>query len=702
MANNNIKPRKKDSAKLVWDTKPRRAPNPKDIEFQTAEVVLPNPKTAGELPLSFRNGLLGETELDKQKMNRLIWGDNLLAMQALLNQGYEGKINLIYIDPPFDSKADYSHRMTITPSVILPSSSVIPAQAGIQSSDTVEFTKEPSVIERLAYKDTWTGGTDSYLDMLYPRLQLMKRLLAEDGSIYVHCDWHINSYLRILLDEVFGKTNFRNEIARQSVFAHSDPQQFGRNHDTILFYSKSDKWIWNTQYQEYDESYLESGFRNVEPETGRRYQLVSLNAPGGGPPKFFCGKLRTPPAGRHWSGALGKTIGELEGEGRIIISQNDVPRVKYYLDEMLGKVCQSIWTDVFDPQSQSTEKIGFDTQKPASLLERTIKASSNEGTLVADFFAGSGTTGAVAEKLGRRWIMCELGKVGIQVTRARLVEMGARPFLIENIGNYQREMIYLTGGKIWEMQTLILKLYGATPRDKMSGLGIRKTDNLDELVYVGYPDRPITAKKAEELALQAQNLDGRGYKRLVILGWDYEYNYSEALESRLHALKDKIKTKIESRDIPPDIYDYLKKAKSEEDIEPLVNKINFYERPYLKLSAPQIKDKGNGKIEITVSIDKYVLMDIPVSQDTEKGRSDHAALMKLIKDNFAALIDYWAIDWDYDGCTFKSSWQAFRGNGRKAKTVITAATEILENKNRTIAVRVVDIFGNDAAATIGI
>ena len=167
--------RKKDSAKLTWDTKPKRAPNPKDIEFQTAEVVIPNPEKAGQLPFSFRDKLFGEEELDKQKMNRLIWGDNLLAMQALLAQGYEGKINLIYIDPPFDSKADYSHKIKI---------------------DGTEMTKEPSVIERLAYKDTWAGGTDSYLDMLYPRLQLMKRLLAPNGSIYVHLDWHVGHYVK--------------------------------------------------------------------------------------------------------------------------------------------------------------------------------------------------------------------------------------------------------------------------------------------------------------------------------------------------------------------------------------------------------------------------------------------------------------------------------------------------------------------------
>jgi len=300
--------------------------------------------------------------------------------------------------------------------------------------------------------------------------------------------------------------------------------------------------------------------------------------------------------------------------------------------------------------------------------------------------------------------MCELGKVGVQVTRTRLVEAGANPFIIENIGNYQREMIYLTGGRIWEMQHLILKLYGATPRDKMSGLGLRKSDDeIEELVYVGYPDRPVTAKKSEELAMQAQKLDGRGYKRLVILGWDYEYNYHQALEARIRALKDKLRIKIESRDIPPDIYDYLKKAKSEEDIEVFADKIRFYERPYLRLSEPEIREFNEGKIQITVSIKRYVLMDIPVSRGSKKDKEAYQALMKLAKDNFAVLIDYWAIDWDFDGYTFKSQWQAFRGNGRKARTVPIVASETLEKKkNRLIAVRVVDIFGNDAGAKIEI
>lgn len=366
----------------------------------------------------------------------------------------------------------------------------------------------------------------------------------------------------------------------------------------------------------------------------------------------------------------------------------------------LGRLPEDVW-EISIINSQAKERTDFPTQKPEALLKKIIEGNSDENDLIADFFCGSGTALVVADNLNRRWIGCELGKVGIQGTRSRLVEMRAKPFLIENIGNYQREMIYLTGGRIWEMQHLILKLYGATPRDKTSGLGVRKVNNTEELVYVGYPDRPITAKKAEELAIQAQKLDGRGYKRLVLLGWDYEYNYHQALEARKSALKNKLKVQIESRDIPPDIYDYLKKAKTEEDIEALSDKVRFYERPYLRLGKPEVKEAGKDKVQIKIAIKRYVLMDIPVSHTSKKEQESYNALMKLAKDNFAVLIDYWAIDWDYDGYTFKSQWQAFRGNGKRAKTVPVEAAEIMDKKKkRTIAVRVVDIFGNDAGAII--
>ncbi len=622
--------RKKDSAKLTWDTKPKRAPNPKDIEFQTAEVVIPNPEKAGQLPFSFRDKLFGEEELDKQKMNRLIWGDNLLAMQALLAQGYEGKINLIYIDPPFDSKADYSHKIKI---------------------DGTEMTKEPSVIERLAYKDTWAGGTDSYLDMLYPRLQLMKRLLAPNGSIYVHLDWHVGHYVKVMMDEIFGKENFCNEIIwNYGALFKARETLWQRKHDNIYFYCKDpDKFTFNTQFSEYSEGSI--GHYKYEDEKGK-YRFTSTPGPDG------------------------KRI-----------------QKKIYLGE--GSPMTDVWSDIDVLTGQNLQKTGYVTQKNEKLLERIIVASSNEGDLIADFFVGSGTTLAAAEKLNRRWIGCELGKVGIQVTRGRLVEQEANPFIVENIGNYQREMIYLSGGRIYEMQIIILKLYGAEPIKNRHDLGVRKDEKTLELVYCGYPDRPVTARKVEELAREARDLEGTGYKRLVILAWDYEYNYNELLASRLRAAGKDIKTEVVSRQIPPDIYEYLKKARDEEEIETLAEKVKFFEKPYLKLAEPKIDGKS-----ATIGIDNYVLYDFPLGFG-KKADEAREQLLKMVKDNFAVLIDYWAVDWDYDGFTFKSQWQDLRGFGRKTKVVNTKTSHTYEKPGKyTIAIRVVDIFGNDATGTL--
>jgi DNA modification methylase len=627
--------RRKDSAKLVWDSKPRRAPNPKDIEFQTAEVVIPNPAAAGALPLSFRDGVLGEAELDKHQMNRLIWGDNLLAMQALLANGYEGKINLIYDDPPFASSEDYHFPITI---------------------GGEEFTKEPSVIERLAYTDIWAGGLDSYLDMLYPRLQLMKRLLAENGSIYLHCDWRVNSYLRLLLDEIFGRSGFRNEVIWDYSFRMMDlPSFFNRKHDTILFYARSDCSTFNMPKTEWTREDLMAS----------RKQAIHVDKEG-----------------VEWIWMPG-------GKGH---SKNKLRRVDEILAE--GKAVSDVW-QIGIISSSSGERVDYPTQKPEALLERIIKTSSNPDDLVADFFGGSGTTAAVAEKLGRRWITCDFGKVAIQVIRARLVELGAKPFLIENIGNYQREMIYLSGGKIGEMQRIVLKLFGATPHPQHRDLGTKPgEDSQQELIFVGYPDRPVTARKIEELARLAEKLDGAGYRRLVILGWDYDYNYSTELDNRLKHAQPPIKTKIESRTIPPEIYDYLKKAKDEADVEKLASKIHFHEKPYLKMKTPKIQ-AAKDDVQITVGIERYVLFDFPVEKDEQREE-----LLRLVKENFAALIDYWAVDWDYDGATFKSEWQAIRGNGKRISIVPVEAAQTLPKGKRTIAVRVVDVFGNDASATI--
>jgi DNA modification methylase len=562
--------------------------------------------------------------LDKSQWNRLIWGDNLLAMQALLANGYANKIDLIYIDPPFASKSDYTHQITV---------------------ENKKFSKEASIIELLAYTDTWESGLDSYLDMIYPRLQLMKRLLSDTGSIYVHSDWRANSYLRLLLDEIFGSDFLVSEI----IWYYSN--KYGANstafdsfHNTIYLYSKKEKITYNPVY--------------VPVKEARKQPY------------------------RKWNKELGKNEWQRDVQGNYIYVESN------------SKELADVWEiPVINPMAK--ERLGYSTQKPEKLLENVIQASSNEGDLVADFFCGSGTTMAVAERLNRRWIGCNLDKVGIQVSRNRLVEQNAKPFLLENIGNYQRHMIYLSGSKINEMQKIILKLYGAEPRSDRPDLGIRTYEDRDpELVYVGYPDRPVTARKVIELAKDAEILDGTGYKTLSVLAWDYDYNFSTELESQLKK-KQQLNTEINPLTIPPEIYNYLKKAKNEDELENLKDKIVFHEKPYVRISKPEVRDAGNDRVVISLGIDRYVLMNFPIPENQQ------AELRKTIKDNFAALIDYWAIDWDYDGQTFKSRWQAIRGNGKQAKTVIiTASSHELPAGKRTIAVRLVDVFGNDASATV--
>jgi len=420
--------RKKDSARLFWDSKPKRAANPKDIEFQTAEVVIPNPEKAGQLPMSFsafakasvdrRDNLIGEDELDKQKMNRLIWGDNLLAMQALLAQGYEGKINLIYIDPPFDSKADYSHKIKL---------------------GETELTKEPSVIERLAYKDTWAGGTDSYLDMLYPRLQLMKRLLAPNGSIYVHLDWHVGHYVKVMMDEIFGKSNFRNEILVRRTTKHTANQFDELNslqvaNDTVMIYARSEKTKFNPPLKEASEKQKEGSWHLLFNRANRptmRYPLLGVNINTG---QWMWSKQRADEAVANYKKFENKSKLSLKeyfennnSEPEFVRKNPSTGQPEYWVSARENITSDTNW---FDIQAYSFN-YGYGTEKSFDLLERIIKMGSNENDLVADFFNGSGTTISVADGLDRRWIGCELGKVGIQVARGRLVEQESKPFLID-------------------------------------------------------------------------------------------------------------------------------------------------------------------------------------------------------------------------------------------------------------------------------
>ena len=620
--------RRRESVKLVWNTKPKKAPSSRDLEFQPAEVVYPNRAPAGGQELLLPRTPLGE--VDDTKMNRLVWGDNLLAMQALLGQGYAGKIQLIYIDPPFLSSSDYSHQMHVE-------------GAG-------DVLKAPSIIERLAYRDTWSDGPDSYLDMLYPRLHLMRDLLADTGLIFVHMDWHIGHDVRVLLDEVFGPQNFVNEIAwHYSGYKRKTAKNFPRKHDVIYVYSKSADHKWNVQFKRHKPEYL--------------------------------ARFKTDKDGRLYRDDVNPTA----GGARVI-----------YLDQVEGDIVDSVWDDIPVVNSQAKEDTGFDTQKPEALLERVIKAGSDPGDLVADFFVGSGTTAVVAELERRRWICTDLGKVGIQLTRARLVAHDSHPFVLENIGNYQRELIYREGGNIGLMQRIVMRLYGAKPHPSHADLGVVEEKGVRKLVYVGYPDRPLTARKTAELVKVARSLDGEGYDKLILLAWDYEYNYDQNLEERRRGFG----VDVDPRLIPASIYEYLRKSKNEDDLqEKFAAKIQFGSKPYLKLGPVDSKPFNDEEHKVSVAIERYVLAEIPV--DNEKDRAELQAIS--MGDKFPILIDYWAVDWDYDGKTFRSRWQDFRGVGKDTKTVGTrSSTNLRLGKKYDVAVRVVDVFGNDATATTSI
>jgi site-specific DNA-methyltransferase (adenine-specific)/adenine-specific DNA-methyltransferase len=328
-------------------------------------------------------------------MNKLYWGDNLQVMSHLLKE-YRGKVNLIYIDPPFDSKADYKKTIAL--------------RGKKAESDSSNF-------EEKQYGDIWTN--DEYLQFMYERLILCKELLSDTGSIYLHCDWHKSSHLRLLLDEIFGNGNFVNEIIWQKIrTTKAQTKGFGNVHDVILVYAKTTNFVSNTIRVPYDENYVKSHYK--KDENGRFYTDVSLVQRGQGDAKIFNGVAIEPPIGMHWVWSQ-ENIDKAFAEGRIIFNSKGTPRKKQFLDEMEGNVIDDMWTDIFPINSQALESVDYPTQKPEALLERVITASSNPGDIVFDCFMGSGTTQTVAMKLGRRFIGADINLGAIQTTTKRLV-----------------------------------------------------------------------------------------------------------------------------------------------------------------------------------------------------------------------------------------------------------------------------------------
>jgi adenine-specific DNA-methyltransferase len=609
----------------------------------------------------------------------LIYGDNLLAMAALLAGDEEtpslrGKIDLFYIDPPFDSKADYRTKIT------LPGGDV---------------EQKPTVIEQFAYSDTWADGTASYLAMIVPRLCLMRELLSDRGSLYVHLDWHVGHYVKLCLDDIFGKDNFRNEIVWQRFNYHADGNRFGIVHDNILFYGKGDIVIWNKQFVPLKDEYIGSHFTQKDAE-GRPYRLDNALAQGQGPARHFGNTVLEPKPGTHWRWGQDK-IDELMAKGVIVFTKTGMPAVKRYLDEIEGSVVHSLWTDTKPLNSQAEERLDYNTQKPEALLERIIKASSDKSSIVADVFGGSGTAAAVAEKLGRRWIACDLGKPACMIMRKRLIDQSAQPFLFQAIGDYQLEAARSTLGRkfrVGELAQIVLGLYGALPLDKDDNpnRNLGKMPQSRTLVFVDSPQKLTglpTLNKAREL--RASHLGG--WEKVVVLGW----NFTPEIGHDITELND---TKLEVLVIPPDLLDRLKKSGGYEKLKAdfAAQRIRFSSLQYVTVKPIERKTLPSGEV-LTIELDNYVLLS-PDALNLEP--RDRERLQPVMNRDPLALVEYWSVDPDYDGELFRSVWQDYRGNTENdddplhvvRKAVLSGLP--VKSGPRRVCVRVVDVFGFEA------
>ena len=441
------------------------------IGLQTNELVLPRKDVSGffrgqvpNIPNAFNAALDGGSW-----MNRLVYGDNLLTMQALLAgdpltglPSLRGKVDLIYIDPPFDSKADYRTK------VVLPG---------------LNLQQKPTVIEQFAYADTWEEGTISYLKMIYKRLVLMKELLSSNGCIYVHIDWHVGPYVKTILDDIFGKENFVNEIVWSYSWGIRTDSRWNRKHDTIYMYSKSAENIKFNANEVLEE-------RQVSESTANRLK---------------------------YKGALIKDGNKGRGDSELAL-----PSDVWYIATING---------------MAKERLNYATQKPEALLERIIKASSNEGDLVCDFFGGSGTTAAVAERLGRRWITCDIGKPAALVMRKRFIDQEVNPFLYQSIGDYQKEAFHNNKKlrRVGDLSQVVLGLFGALPfsPEQVSDRNFGYVKGTRNLVMVDSPNRLTTAATVRRAVEAKASLLGGDWDKVIVLGWNFAFDISQAIRTAM-------------------------------------------------------------------------------------------------------------------------------------------------------------------------
>ena len=632
---------------LIWKGKyvdgKKQGPVRVALPFQTVETV--NESAADRQ----RNLELFSSGRQTEWRNRLIWGDNKYVLPSLLPE-FAGKVNLIYIDPPFTTGQDFSFNATIPN---------YPAD----DDDPTVFTKQPSIIEQKAYRDTWGAGDESYLQVMYERLTLMRELLNENGTIYVHCDWRKNSALRLILDEVFGSDNFMNEVIwkRDSAAkgAKKTSRQWSREGDNILVYRKEEGAFFTQVYiTELTDTQLRE-YMYEDPD-GRKFKKVTLG---------------------DYSE---QSIEQFRKQNLIYKTSSGREYKKYYLDEARFAI-GSIWTDIVNLSKGQHEQVGYLTQKPEELLDRIIRASSQEGDLVLDCFAGSGTTAVAAEKLNRRWIACDLSRFAIHTTRKRLLSVqGVNPFSVQNLGKYERQAWQVAEFQSGEADALeqqrlretayrkfILDLYRSTPIGGYQWLHGLKSGRM---VHVGAVDAPVTLTDVKAIAREvwkAASAGGAKKASVDVLGWEFAFELNET--AREIAAQSRVD--VTFKKIPREVLE--KKAIEQGDIK------------FFELGALSVETKVS-KHEVMIKLTDFV---IPIDDVPEDVR-------KEIK-HWSQMIDYWAVDWSFKGDTFHNQWQSYRTR-KQPKLELSTKYEYPTQGKYKMVVKVIDILGNDTTRTLDV
>jgi len=704
----------KREVELVWNGKTNDVCNVV-LPFQTIEQVdEPRAEKATGDGVAEPQQLSMFDERGRQQagwVNKLIWGDNRLVLASLKNGPLReeieqaGGLKLIYIDPPFDVGADFSMDIGI-------------------GGDT--FTKNPNVLEQIAYSDTWGKGADSFIAMIYERLILMRDLLADDGSIYVHCDWRVNSYIRVVLDEIFGSQGFQNEITWQGAIGDtsSKNKKFIKSHETIFFYRKGEL-LWNDIFQAYSEA-SESLYRFAD-EKGR-YRLGPVDNPGGGGLVYDLGRGEKKPSRGY--GMPKTTALQWIESGELVIQEGKVPSRKIYMGE--GVRCRDVWMDV--RATQGGEYLGYPTQKPEKLLQRIIKASSNEGDLVADFFCGSGTTAAVAEKLNRKWIVSDLGKFAIHTTRKRMIGVqralkadarNYRAFAILNLGKYERQHYIGVNPNLNEeqqrlqlkqksrdYQRLILRAYAAQSVEQS---GVFHGQKAGRMVAIGPINLPVTRLFVQEVVDECLR---KKIARADILAFEFEMGlFPQSLDTAKERGVD-----LAPKYIPAEVFD--KRAVERGDI--VFHDVSYIEAKVLVMTNKVAVKLTDFSVYYSQDAGREALANLKVGKS--KIIADGGQIVKITKDkndgeirkkltrHWTDWIDYWAVDFDFESkpeiirvrneetgaieekrsgdYVFENEWQSFRTKKRRELELTSVRHECPPGR-RKIAVKVVDIFGND-------